>query len=562
MMRGAGQRLGNGLLAVAVGVSSFLFTLAALLHLTAMDHKIAASIGLGLFALMVCWVAAERPNSLSARANQALAGRLLQVCEGDLTSPAPRLVHHAMPGVGRAVDDLFARVRASIDEAQAAALIDGATGLPNRVHFRREVERMLEARAGDAACAMMFVDLDRFKAINDNLGHARGDEALGIVAERLRAVAASEGEPRPLVARLGGDEFTLFFPELSGADDAARIAARVLAALAEPFEIRGHAFDIGASVGVAMCPEHGCDLATLMRASDLAMYQAKSSGRGRVCLFDDGLATAFEARTATEIELRNAIANGDFALFFRPQAAFDDGEIVAVEALLRWRHPCGGVRPPSAFMSVAEECGLIIDIDDWLIDAVGGTLAGWRRAGIATRLTIGVSPRQLDRSQFLARLRAAFTRAGADLNQLELEFEDIASIDLDTRLIRELEDLRRDGVRIAISGFGAGSSNIAQLKRMPLDRITIDHALTREVEFSEDARTIVQALVQLVQGLNCDAVAQGVESAEQAELLRLIGLDMLHNHAPVEPMTGPELLDRLASRAPAAAGDMRAITAA
>ena len=561
MTTGAGRRFGNGLLAVAAGVSSFLFTLAALLYLTSIDHKIAASIGLGLFALMVCWIAAERPNSLSARANQALARRLLQVCEGDLTSPAPPLVHRAMPGVGRAVDHLFAQVRASIEEARAAALIDGATGLPNRVHFRQEVEWMLEARPGDAACALMFVDLDRFKAINDNLGHARGDEALRIVAERLCAVAAFEtsaGESHPLVARLGGDEFTLFFPELADADDAARIAARVLAALAEPFEISGHVFDIGASVGVAMCPEHGCDLATLMRASDLAMYEAKSSGRGRVRVFDDGLAAAFEARTAIEIDLKNAITNGDFALHFRPQAAVGDGEIVAVEALLRWHHPRDGVRVPSAFLPVAEECGLIVDIDDWVIDAVAETLAGWRRAGIATRLTLGVSPRQLDRSQFLARLRAAFARANASLDQLELEFADITSITLDVRVIAELRNLRREGARIAITRFGAGSSSIAQLKRMPLDRIIIDHALTREVETSEDARTIVQALVQLVHGFGCQAVAPQVESAEQAELLRLIGFDVLHYYTPAEPMPEPALLDRMSLRA----GNMRAITAA
>lgn len=564
MTNDTAQRIGDGLLPLLAGIASFLFSLAALLFLTQADHKIVASIALGIFALLVCWIAAERPNSRTARANAALVDRLLDVGDGDMTSPAPSIVHEAMPAVGQAVDHLFAKVRGSIEAAQAIALYDPVTGLPNRVLFRQEAEKRLDARAADTVAALMFVDLDRFKAINDNLGHARGDEALVVVAQRLGAVARMEagewGRPTPLVARLAGDEFILFFPFLSGALDAERIARRVLTALSEQLEIGGQTVDIGASIGVALCPQHGCDLTVMMRSSDIAMYQAKSRGRGQVCVYDDVLARDYEARMATEADLRTALAGNEFELYFQPQVTPGTHNLVGVEALLRWHHPRDGLRMPGSFVSVAEECGLIVDIGDWVTDAVGATLAQWRAAGIDTRLALNVSPRQLDRSQFFTRLREAMGRAGADLSQLELEFTETATMALDRIMLDEIAALRADGVLIALDDFGTGYSNLARLKEMPLDRIKIDRSLIWQMDTDDRARTIVQGVVQIVHGIGCLAVAEGVENDAQAEMLRLIGCDTLQGYAFAEPMAGEDLLRWMADRQ--RQPSMRAITAA
>ncbi len=552
MTNDTAQRIGNGLLPLAAGIASFLFSLAALLFLTQADQKIGASVALGIFALLVCWIAAERPNSRTARANAALVDRLLDVGDGDLTSPAPAIVHQAMPAVGQAVDGLFAKVRGSIEAAQAIALYDPVTGLPNRVLFRQEAEKRLDARAGDIAAALMFVDLDRFKAINDNLGHARGDEALVVVAQRLGAVARIEagegGRPTPLVARLAGDEFILFFPYLSSNADAERIARRVLIALSEAIEIGGHSVHVGASIGVALCPQHGRDLTVLMRSSDIAMYQAKAAGRGQVCVYDEVLAQDYETRMGTEADLRSALTRNEFELYFQPQVTPGTLNLVGVEALLRWHHPRDGLRMPGSFVSVAEECGLIIDIGDWVIDAVGETLSRWRAVGIETRLALNVSPRQLDRSHFFVRLREAMRRAGADLSQLELEFTETATMALDGIMLDEIAALRTDGVLIALDDFGTGYSNLARLKEMPLDRIKIDRSLICDIDKSEFARTIVQGVVQIVHGIGCLAVAEGVENGAQAEMLRLIGCDTLQGYAFAEPMVGEDLLNWMADR--------------
>lgn len=558
-----GSRIGNILLPALAGVASFLFSLGALLFLTAANYKIGASVGLGVFALLVCWVAAERPNSQSARGNAALVDRLLAVGAGDLISPTPALVHQAMPAVGEAVDRLFAQVRVSIEKAKADACYDPVTGLPNRQYFRQEAEALLLNRDGGTMAALMFVDLDRFKAINDNLGHARGDEALKIVAERLGSVAAGEvraGRTAPLVARLAGDEFILFFPDAGDAVEAGCIADTALAALARPFVIQGHSFDVGASIGVALCPRDGSDLTTLMRASDIAMYQAKLAGRGQVCIYDERLAREFDARAATASDLKTAVANDEFELYFQPQVTPRTGELVAVEALLRWHHPREGLRLPGTFIPVAEDCGLIIDLGDWVVDAVAETLARWRTRGIAVRLALNVSPRQLDRARFFARLRETMARTGADLGQLELEFTETATMAIDDTVLGEIAGLRADGAHIALDDFGTGYSNLARLKTLPLDRIKIDRSLVRDIATCARSRVIVQAVVQLVHGIGCVAVAEGVESEAQAEVLRLIGCDTFQGFAFARPMPEPALIEWMEARV--YEDNMRAISAA
>jgi diguanylate cyclase (GGDEF)-like protein len=261
MKAGTAQKISNAILSCAAGLASFIFSLAALLYITEFDAKILAALAAGTFCLLISYIASERPNSESARALSALGDRLLAVEDGDLVSPAPESVKRLMPKLAAAVDTLFAEVRASIENAHALGMYDPVTSLPNRLHFRSEADKLLGEASGTQKSAMLFVDLDRFKNVNDSLGHARGDQLLIMVANRLRVVVNAEftgnAKVRPLLARLAGDEFTMFFPEVESAAEIERVARRVVVAISEPFELCSHGVDIGASIGVAISPDHG-----------------------------------------------------------------------------------------------------------------------------------------------------------------------------------------------------------------------------------------------------------------------------------------------------------------
>ena len=266
---------------------------------------------------------------------------------------------------------------------------------------------------------MLFVDLDRFKAVNDSLGHARGDQLLVMVANRLRVVVTAEfsdtASRRPLLARLAGDEFTLFFPEVPSAREVERVARRIALAISEPFELHGHSIDIGASIGVALSPEHGRSIESLMRAADIAMYRAKSRGGGQHCMFSEALALEHQQKVETENALTEAVQRGEFLLALQPQLSLVTGEITGAEALLRWNHPRDGMRMPNSFIPIAEQTGIIAEIGDWVIAEVASMIGAWHREGIARRLAFNISPRQLDRADFFGRMRQAFAEHGAPL---------------------------------------------------------------------------------------------------------------------------------------------------
>ena len=529
------------------GFASFIFSLTAFLYITSFDQQIVASLVAGAFCLLVSYIASERPNSESARALAALGDRLLAVEQGDLTSPTPRIVRDCMPKLATAVDSLFAEVRASIENAHALGMYDPVTSLPNRLHFRAEADKLLAARPAETKAAMLFVDLDRFKNVNDSLGHARGDQLLIMVANRLRVVVTAElGDApvrRPLLARLAGDEFTIFFPEVEEAADAERVARRIALAISEPFELHGHSIDIGASVGVAICPDHGTAIEGLMRAADIAMYRAKNSGGGRYCLFSEELAAEHQRKIDTESALSEAVQRGEFLLALQPQLSFVTGEVSGAEALLRWNHPREGMRLPATFIPIAEQTGIIADIGDWVIAEVASMLAEWHAQGVKRRLAFNVSPRQLDRADFFQRLRATFTEAGVPLSMVELEFTESAAMECSTAVLAEIADLRSDGASIAIDDFGTGYSNLSRLRAMPLDRVKLDPSLIADIETSEKARVVVQAVVQLIKGVGAEIVAEAVETVAQADILRAMGCDTVQGFVFAHPMFEEEYLN-------------------
>jgi len=547
MIDGKAQKVSNVLLSGAAGFASFVFSLSGLLYLTEFDQQIFASGVAGIFCLLICYIAAERPNSESSRALTALGERLLAVEDGDLISPTPAAVHKTMPKLAAAVDTLFSEVRASIENAHALGMYDPVTALPNRLHFRSEADKLLGDLGENSQSAMLFVDLDRFKQVNDSLGHARGDQLLIMVANRLRVgVSAEFGETlnrRALLARLAGDEFTLFFPDTKSSADVERVARRIALAISEPFELGGHSVDIGASIGVALCPDHGTSVEALMRSADIAMYHAKASGGGRHCLFNDSLAAEHQEKVQTERALTEAVLRDEFLLAFQPQLSLVTGEVAGAEALLRWNHPRDGLRMPASFVPTAEKTGVITDIGDWVIAEVASVLGSWVRSGVARRLAFNVSPRQLERVDFFTRLRQTFADEGVPLTLVELEFTESAVMQVSEAILAEIATLRADGATIAIDDFGTGFSNIARLRSMPLDRVKLDPSLIADIETCERARVVVQAVIQLISGVGCEIVAEAVETASQADILRSMGCHVVQGYMFAHPMFEKEFLD-------------------
>ena len=546
MKAGTAEKFSNTILSCAAGFASFLFSLGALLYLTEFDQKIVAALAAGGFCLLISYIASERPNSDNARALSALAERLLAVEQGDLVSPAPESVRRTMPKLATAVDTLFTEVRASIENAHALGMYDPVTSLPNRLHFRSEADKLLTEALENSRSAMLFVDLDRFKMVNDSLGHARGDQLLIMVANRLRVVVNAEHNgsvrSRPLLARLAGDEFTMFFPEIASNEEIERVARRVVLSISESFELCSHSVDIGASAGIATSPEHGTSVESLMRSADIAMYHAKETGGGQHCMFNAELAAEHQQRIDTEKALTAAVQRGEFALAFQPQMSLVTGELCGAEALLRWNHPREGVRLPGTFIPIAERTGLVAEIGDWVTAEVAATLGTWNREGYSGRVSFNISPRQLDRADFFVKLRHALADSDVPLTMVELEFTESAAMEASAAVLEEIASLRGDGAHIAIDDFGTGYSNIARLRSMPLDRVKLDPSLIVDIESSEKARVVVQAVIQLIKGVGCEVVAEAVETVAQADILRTMGCDTVQGFIFAPPMFEEEYL--------------------
>ncbi|MBB3910034.1 putative bifunctional diguanylate cyclase/phosphodiesterase [Sphingomonas desiccabilis] len=540
--------------AACAGAVSFFLALLATTHgrldaLTASSALIPAVV-----CATMCWASAERHVSTTAGAVDEAILRLSKATRGDLQSPIPRPVWNFVPSLARAMQALFDQLRTTLEAVERAAQIDTVTELPNRSHFQRLVEARLE-RLGrmqpSPPAALLFLDLDRFKAVNDTYGHATGDLLLAQVGERLRQAAdhlsGELPEDQPIVGRLGGDEFNILLCG-QAARDPKRVALGILNVLDAPHRLLDCEIQAGASIGIAQWPAHGCDFVDLTRAADTAMYAAKAGGRGRVHAFDAQLAAALAARKTLEQELRRGIDRGEFGLVFQPQVLAVTGSACGAEALVRWHHP-DGMRLPASFLPCAEETGLIIELGDQIIQEVAATIGRWHAKGIRHRLSVNISASELDHASFVRKLRNAVASAGAPASMLELELKESLLMRCSEDALDAVTVLRGDGASVALDDFGTGFSSIARLRELPIDRVKLDRALTIHVAESDEARAIAQALVGLVHGLGCTAVAEGIESAEQAKMLRMIGCDVLQGYAIAAPMEEEAFLDWLDSPA-------------
>ena len=529
--------------AFCVGAVAFILSVASAPDSGHDSESIARAIVVAMVCAVLSWASAERALSGIAEAIDGTIARVVAAAEGDLSTPTPQSVGAALPQLSGALDGMFAQVRTNLESATTLALYDPVTSLANRTHFRQEAERALRGLAPGEMAALAFIDLDHFKLVNDTQGHAIGDQVLAKIANRLRAVVAAETIRRgdsareTSVGRLAGDEFTVLLADIEGRDDAARVGAALLKALVKPIDIGGIQVTVGASIGIALVPEHGTTLTQIMRAADVAMYHAKASGRGQFQFYADSLAVRMARRTQLEVELRNALDNDEFATVFQPQITLATGEVQAVEGLLRWNHPTDGLRLPGTFLACAEESGLIHAIGDWAIESFAERVASWKQDALAPRITVNLSPRQIARPEFFARLTGSLARHRAPLSVIEFEVSELVLMNCGPAMLEQIAKLRADGARIAIDDFGSGSSSLTRLRSLPFDTVKLDASLVTGIDRDGRARDIAQAVIGLIHSLGAQAVAEGVETLAQLDFLRAMGCDAAQGYVIAPPMT-------------------------
>lgn len=446
--------------------------------------------------------------------------------------------------LANAFNRMFARLDASMKRIHRLAYVDMVTELPNRERFRKEVERVTR-RAEDAgtAGAVLFLDLDRFKRVNDSLGLGEGDRLLEAVARRLRETARgwdlSRGEDSAepsLVARLGGDEFTLLLPTVRDPSDAARVARQIIDAVRRPFEISGHRVFLGVSVGVSVFPRDGADPETLLRHADLAMAAAKRSGGNAFEFFEASMnQTAFE-RLVLEGELREAVRDDQLVVFYQPKISIKDGSIAGVEALVRWNHPTAGLLSPGTFIQAAEECGLIGEIGDWVMRHACAEMAELNRRGLKLPVAVNVSAVQFEDKGFADSVLETLRETGLPASLLELELTESVAMRQPELVLEQIEPLRQRGVSFAIDDFGTGHSSLSYLTRMPFDVFKIDQSFVRDMSRDPHARIVVETILAMARALKLQTVAEGVETSEQLAFLREQGATLAQGYLFARPM--------------------------
>lgn len=425
------------------------------------------------------------------------------------------------------------------------ASFDGLTGLPNRsLAIDRLATAVRSARRRATRVGVLFIDFDHFKGINDTFGHATGDTFLQEAARRIATAVRDEDT----VARLGGDEFVVLLPCLQSASDAASVANHVIEQMAPAFVLLGQEVFVGASIGIAIFPEHGDNAESLLQHADAAMYVAKSEARGAVRFFTHELSQRTEQRIRRETELRRALERDQLSLVYQPLIHMASGAVVGAECLLRWSHPQLGAVSPADFIRVAEETGLIVEIGDWVMRRGCADARSWLERGhTGVALSINVSSRQFRGGSLLAGVRRAVTTAGLDPSMLEIEITESLLIENVDETVATLRDLEQYGVRIAVDDFGTGYSSLNYLTRFPIDTLKIDRSFVRGMVDDRAQATLVDALIAMAHRLDMRVTAEGVENREQWEFLAARGCDVAQGFLFSPPLPLPDFLDLLDS---------------
>ena len=416
---------------------------------------------------------------------------------------------------------------------------DLLTHLPNRALLKDRLSLAItQAQRNKRRLAVMFLDLDRFKIVNDTLGHTMGDRLLKAVANRLQGCLRG-GDT---LSRFGGDEFTLLLPEVRTRDDVVVIASKILDKLAAPFVIDGHELFVGASIGIAMYPEAGDSVEAPIQSADIAMYHVKGRGKNGYQFFSDDMNHKFSTRLSLERELRAALSTGQLRVYYQPQVDLTDGRIVGVEALVRWQHPRHGLIEPAEFLPVAEETGLITQVDEWVQVHSFAEVADWRRAGLGdVRLSVNMSSQQLEQDAFLERFLGNLDASGLAADRVKIEITENAIMRDMEVIVPKLRVLRKGGVRIAIDDFGTGYSSLSYLQRFPVNTLKIDRSFVGDIRADVGDASIINAIVAMARGLKLDLIAEGVETRTQLKYLRSQGCREVQGFIFSRPIPAAEL---------------------
>jgi diguanylate cyclase (GGDEF)-like protein len=444
------------------------------------------------------------------------------------------IVNQPMSGGGWVAthEDITERFKAE-EQIRYLARHDSLTGLPNRAAFRDEMERALESLGAADMLAVLCLDLDYFKNVNDTLGHLIGDKLLCAVTERLRERSA----PGDTVARLGGDEFAILHPG-GGPGPAGALAQRLIAGINQPYEIDGHHVVVSASIGLALSPGDGATSELLMRNADMALYRAKSEGRSAFRFFEANMDAQLQARRLLELDLRKALERGEFELLYQPQINAATEVVTGCEALLRWRHPVRGLVSPADFIPLAEEIGLIVPIGDWVLRTACAEAASWP---VPISIAVNLSPAQFKSRTLIDSVVSAVTQSNLDPSRLELEITESVLLHDNEATLAILHDLRNFGIRISMDDFGTGYSSLSYLRSFPFDKIKIDRSFINDLADQGGSSAIIKAVAGLGRGLGIVTTAEGVETREQLELIRAEGCTEVQGYL-FSPPIPPERL--------------------
>ncbi|WP_127554959.1 putative bifunctional diguanylate cyclase/phosphodiesterase [Saccharospirillum alexandrii] len=489
------------------------------------------ALGAGLKA---CW-----STPITTQSNQVLGS--FAIYYRDVRGPGEEqrvLIASAVHLAGIAIDRARAEAR-----IQYMAHHDELTGLPNRSLLQDRVDGAIElARRRQSRTAVLMIDLDRFKHVNDSLGHQTGDVLLREVAVRLqRCVRSSD-----TIARLGGDEFVICLPDIGFDTIASTVAAKVMHELEAPFFVRNQPLKLGASIGISLYPEDGDSAHDLLRTADTAMYSAKKSGRGQYCYFTHELNQAAHEHLVLLSQLQHAIRNNEFELYYQPLYRLSDNRLTGAEALLRWNHPDRGVLAPGEFMYLLEEHGLMVEVGHWVLQTACAEAANWHQQGLPCRVSVNLAADQFYRGNVLQSVKTALANSGLVADQLLLEFTETVLLHHSDSIIAIMHQLKRLGVQLSLDDFGTGYSSLSYLHRFPVDQLKIDRSFISAIDEHPSAMDIVTSIIQLASSLGIQSVAEGLETRAQQQTLTRLQCNFGQGYFLGHPMPAADFASKLA----------------
>jgi len=500
---------------------------------------------------------------------QRLSESTQSVTTGDLDCVVPIEGPREIRQLGAAFSEMISKLKHNIEQVYELAYVDKTTQLPNREFFRKELSRAIRRSVRQKTTgALLFVDLDGFKKVNDTHGHDSGDELLGQFSDRLANVLRaedliafkvanamsedeggdpnSEGKNRQMLARLGGDEFTVLLSDLREATDAATVSQRIIEAVSKPFVVNGTEVRIGASIGIAIFPRDGSDYQTILKSADMAMYQAKEEGKNTYRYYSEELNLEASRRMEIEQDLRIALENRDqLELYYQPKIETKTGTPSSAEALIRWNHPEKGMIQPLEFINVAEDCGLILPMGRWILEEACNQINRFEEQGMDLTIAVNISTAQFSGGDLSKVVKEVLAQTGANPQKLELELTESMAMQNPDMALHHIKSLKELGIRFAIDDFGTGYSNLAQLSQLPFDVFKIDRSFVDMLTDKQDehGRVIVRTILAMANSLNYETVAEGVETIGQLEFMTEFGCTYAQGYYFAKPMPEADFVE-------------------